>query len=1614
MKGTERKPVKKIRLNKPTENRLSNHLARVTLTLALLIPQSSQTILKTKKNQRSGKRFTDTIYEGDLVISGMEEEFLMLGVKNLYFSTNESREAFKVLNIDNNYQTNQRGGTEAQRNCTKDSLEVRSGIIIALNCDFSLDFYGFTDALVSIRRLKTEMLVGKNLTLRECSLIKRSVNRSLNFLVCDNMVQNNLEVFLINGQNLEVDHIGTARNASFDSFDQIIMSYEEEQLIIIVLKSDVKQVFRHTLPVAKFTEDVQASSNRLSFERIYFSSEELIKDKKNYTSGFIPVLGKIMFVIATPLPRSRNEGLILSLVELGVSSQKHTITIKGKKNFEIAQILMVGYFDVKVKFLESRRSREGEVIFFMPRTTSMARCRIKWDNSHIWCLFDKQKRRSTSMTTQDLQPVRFFPNEDGDGLSFNWTLFQSVTTKRFVGISSGTSFLYEFHQTSNVEAFSLAQKWNVIFFNNSKLFRRVYFGKAQETLFLVNSSKLFVKKYLPEIRVWENPRQQDQPTRINFTKVGLKSRFLSLKVKSLQQTLTVDEVSIIFLLGSFPKRKYDNSFSLEGNPTKLSIQVEHDDFRDSVTQFDGCLLDVYYDLKIDHENESLSIIDNCFLIENHKTNQIKIWASCWLHLRPWEQKINCKASAVIGIEEDYKIISSVVSKKIYYVLEDRHRPWYRYYGIIELSNNKTCLIQVTFRDKAGSNATKSIRQHCWPQIYRFSSFSMMGQTNRHCIVHCTLSSCDFFTGEFRGDEYKFRRIYSFNSSNQIVRQGLKIQFVKAINWDQEKQEKARYSLFFIKSQLKSRENFTSYYHISIKNLGSRVTVNEINLLHFDYNLSLLPGNSYLISKDRNTLYQYYLWDRRFSMLLYDRRVSDFGIETIVKAFPLGETQVAVLGRSSKEKPILIVIEPYTQTASYNLKLSTTNLNCLRFRKEYNAGEEILDVFPVGLSPGFVHLWYKGMFVVKYRTPSDGKTHFLLQSTLNVALISVKIIKPNRLKTNLTLKFSNPQVHKSISYEIYLRKSWYDFALELPNRNKRVAIEEGFTPLSSILKYKHQPIKIELLNDIQVLDNTNSSPKLIKKYTLTKSKKKHWTLIKRHHNKILLPININHPLKSPVDWNDANQKLIFQTDDKIGFILNSGEEEVYEFRQNSQSRILGDVYYYEKEGITYVSFIEIVKKYTYAIKKVKTLISVHIFDRNNAKIGMLQFTVMINRSPINLFLFRPENAEYLVLFVRSQYKISELFEIKPNSIRKITEIDLTKLKTPNMLQTIRSKRSLTLIVASLKKYSQMRQSLIFISYKFDNAKGSEPTVTRSSFFNRFDKELYSIVCRELDSPEYPEYGSHCVIEYKNYLSFYLRIRNDFKSALEYSSPLLGGTQMIGAYITMGLAYFSSLNYWDLNEDLIVRIKQGQTPKSKFGIAIWELKDRSKYKAEGVWASKYNEIIFRLGFCTRVLLRKSESYPEMVSILFNQEDDYEDTTIRYNLTAQEGIYVPNLPFLDININLISLQFTYGDGTLKETVSLSKLVYIPIPKVETEDGTLYLGILLVVIIILSLFIFAWLYCLCVRMRAKRIYRRREREIERTLTKKQDGDLTYQSLDVSSVSDLGDIELEEGNSFT
>ena len=661
---------------------------------------------------------------------------------------------------------------------------------------------------------------------------------------------------------------------------------------------------------------------------------------------------------------------------------------------------------------------------------------------------------------------------------------------------------------------------------------------------------------------------------------------------------------------------------------------------------------------------------------------------------------------------------------------------------------------------------------------------------------------------------------------------------------------------------------------------------------------------------------------------------------------------------------------------------------------------------------------------------------MLNTTLETVAFKVDKIEKAIASTNLTLqletvdiKRANKSLKKSIQVELFISQTFYDFKLMSKAKGTSLPILKlGFNPLGRILNSTGRPLSFELVGDSVLNKSIRDTPRLIKKYTLARQLNQNWSFVRRHHNRMVIKVSMTQGLESRENADDGD-KYSSNPKNRSSFVLQgsesyteqlqnlpvnkylvyNGDEKVWQVNQFNKNPTFTDIYYNIEDKTTTFTLLEVLPR-SQASRSYSTRIHVKIFSEAMELLKDLSLNTFLDISPTLVYFFKPSQAAYSVIYTQDTFGFCSFLGVKGSSLYPMKNIGIAKLATPLPIVVLRlSQKLLFLRLVSGKT----RNGYSFISlYTFEFFRGldMQPKVTGALQVNPYINSLNAMVCRELEKSknhdnggEEDEFVGQCIFDYNMIGPFLLKIRKDSRRDLVYTKKLIEGQNNFAKLKDPSLLCRKRFShYWDLNEDLIVKIKYGEDEDSESGIKVWELKDAKNYTLNKGWPSKYNDQVYRMGFSYRVVLVRSPETPLMVSMFFQRDSDlWENTVIRYDLDGKEGLEVPSLEYAEHNLDLLKLRFVYGDGNAIKKVSLNDLVQVE--KIPKERGNfIVFSIVVTLLVILMFVLFLWGYYMYFKRKMRRIAREASKKHAEEKREK-DGSLQYSSLNGSKSEELG-----------
>ena len=1650
--------------------------------------------------------------------------------ESLFFSASDSREAFTAINSDNTNQAFERnlsvlGGYNQQKDCVLDAIEVDKGVVGVVNCDLSIEYYRFTSGLISLGYYGGIPAMDYGVRSDRCSELFQTQIIGISFLACEGKGQKGLAVFEFSG--MRFNKIGWIGGLEFDSLTGIYLKKSENHTTLVVTKKigftdngtkALIYVANYSIYESKQQLNDQKPQNLLKFEERNLELNSTISNAtENSSLSYLPI-GKHLHVVYTSKTSLTCPEVNLRIFNFGLdlSDSAAPIQLIEYKSMSISppdHIKRSISVDLQFPILSNsstdfKNNQSNSFAVYDQNNSMVILCTLKTaeEAENQDCQFFK----NLNFSGQSTQPDTKKPGNDFKLVRIHTDIFNPVLA---IFKSQKTSkFFFEYINPkeavkmtlNSVDGCVVACSTQILYLNNSKIFRRERFGDFRRTPFLMNTSMLSPHHSLPELTMKEFQNQ----TGVKFVPDALrvKSRFEGLSVKINIQKLALKEKSVFQFLKAPYNDKGPEIYEISGNPTKLKLsQIDPSNLSSAISIYQGEEIDVNSQLGIDPKTEKLIVVKNSFLVINNHTNELEIWALCAIQFKFSSRPLKCLTRAKIAIHEKFKLVLSKVD--IIEVIR-KNKTNYFYYGVLETASNKTCLIQLKFEPDKNSASDQTLSVYCLKSVYKHIQLGLIDESDRHFLVLCSQTSCNFSVGEFGENDYKSHHLATIDGKTKEVRGQLGVELVQQVFYQRDRLSdlNVEWAQFLIKSRSevpkKIIDDFRSnidvdqtqngslggdsgqkttemvnFYFVVIRHDDGKndtVYVKETHLLHNDYDLSRTSDSTHFISPKKDKFYQAVYWVEREAFTLYDRRLEDFGISTITKTFKLNKEHVAVVGRSKnppkinqqENNEILVILTLFKAYGSYHHHGSHTNLDTLRFRQEFNSSKKILDVFALpssDLATG-QNIYSTGFFVVKVLDETDNSTKYILNHTLDCMPLMMNRVQGEEISMNVTLEFEAGIAKKgqkshcfteTATYQIFIEKTFYDFELVLEaNRSRLPVLKLGFNPLEKFVRYKGRPLSFELVNGVKVANLSRKKPRLVKKYTLARQPNQNWTVLKSYMNKMIikvLPMNkdvfgSDERVKS-VSNNHSNPKSsgavkVLSIGTKSSQNQNFGQNEIYQncvfdvyngdsrvlrLQQLSQKFIIGDIYFYKPENSTILTLLEFTKTVNWRNFQVE--ITLQILNPEMEVVHNLTQKLKLWFKPRYIESFKPHSASHPIIMIRNRAGSFLLFKTNKTNI---TQIFSSNILTDSLVPIVvlRLKNSIRLMAQQSSDYGGQFSVLKMTELLFNSSSETPtPKVTQSAHTNPYINNVLSMVCREFESGQQGVYVAHCVVQYQNLGSYYIRLKSDIEEKPVYRNRLLEGSDspVVDRLEDLGKITFL-IHYWDLNDAMVVKIKFGEDRDAEAGIKVWELSQSVKYGPETPWPSRYNDQVYRLGFSTQVVLMRDLDDYQTVSMFFRRDSEmWDNTVIRYDLDSQDGLVVPSLEYVQKHSDKLAMRFVFGVGDSEDNTPLNLLVKIDkIPgKSSGGQGLFTLVIFVVLGTVLVLLCALLIFWVCLRNRIRRA-RRESRLGDGAGVEASRGVLEYSSLQANEeglvgtdgpgveLSEVGEAQRERKLSFS
>ena len=536
----------------PTATALTKTIIVIGVLLTKKI-KTSFTFQRIERDVRESPKFQDRrIYQDDLVITKFQDEVDTTQAKNLLFSTNASRSAFTVLNFLNTNGFDPRNQTAVSgghhKNCVLDSLEVESGIIGVFNCDLSIEFYRFSSGLISLDFYGRIPRKEYGFTVGNCSNIAITTPIPyVSFLACEDSDKQTLHIFEILGMSF--NKIGQIKAMNVNLLSGVFLHEEQKKTFLVVAKKVEKNVTKATIFLSEYSPKNRINQNLTQRNSIFFTKKQIdfqsnLKTQQTdntifYSVNYIYMNNMIHLLLAT---KTRLSLKYNNMIAIKISSLTNLRLQPQLTEYPSFKMLVFFSHDPETSLdlvpiqLGQQNDPEGKMKRgFAVRDYKSLKwmfCKVKNQTMGAKCKVDNVYDIEIEKGPREI--IRVYLGWDKGFILVNKIL---RSKQFFCSFKKDSKFPYMV--LTDVDGCLLARSSQLVYLNQTKIYRREAFRRIQNTTIMMDTSKL-EKRSLPEI-TFKDYRFGSLRNEVSFlpNATFVNNRFEGLKVEIINKRIAV-------------------------------------------------------------------------------------------------------------------------------------------------------------------------------------------------------------------------------------------------------------------------------------------------------------------------------------------------------------------------------------------------------------------------------------------------------------------------------------------------------------------------------------------------------------------------------------------------------------------------------------------------------------------------------------------------------------------------------------------------------------------------------------------------------------------------------------------------------------------------------------------------------------------------------------------------------------------------------------------------------------------------------------------------------------------------------------------------------------------
>lgn len=707
--------------------------------------------------------------------------------------------------------------------------------------------------------------------------------------------------------------------------------------------------------------------------------------------------------------------------------------------------------------------------------------------------------------------------------------------------------------------------------------------------------------------------------------------------------------------------------------------------------------------------------------------------------------------------------------------------------------------------------------------------------------------------------------------------------------------------------------------------------------------------------------------------------------TIFKVEALNEIMIAVAGLNHKRQVVLLML--YNSIDSDELLSHSCKMwNSLKMREVLDPKYKFVDLTSSYTED--VDLYYESyrkraqLQVILKDTTSN---KIVVKQFHDVYRQAFKITQasPNLTTLQLYMDFSITEkgdFSKKLSFQSEVNIQDTNFRFEQLPHKILLAEDVKFIALRTLLRYKGEYINLKLDHSKKSIDSLNKMPTVQEKLRFYRKQKQNLADFKKHRNFLL-----------------ARKKVMDQSED------NNAEGAVFQVYKGDvlfcvfihhDTYLLTDIFHHKESEYTFVTIVT-------SSVGMDRIIYNYIINSSGAVEDIKKFSLFSNNVSSLQFLYHQKSDSlwyYSLTHMRSTriYKVNkftgelELISKMSSGPEQHQDLEGFSVIIENK-HLFRSEEGFTKQTLSQDSghgyFNQGAYTFIETKYAI-SARGTMKVIERNIQFPFFSS-VKKILCRPFTDVQYEikmknrGFMGHCVFEYQLSQARYVLYPSEVGDEFYIVKKLKQATNIEPHDVPI-----KKLDYWDLSDEIISKIKFNEDPTLEQGIKIWETQTARE-------ETTYDRYIPRLGFSKNLLILQNQM--GLYSIFMSKDQLFWDNIFfTYQMNKLETLEIPDLGYLVEYKKDIWFEVTYGYEDKTAKIYFEDLLK---NSIQEANNFPYLKSILIAILVLTTF-FSLLYAKFVRRSYKEL-----KSLNKNNTVTSLETITYNSLAQSTVEDLGEI---------